>query len=227
MPGYLAEVFESIQGEGLRLGCAMTFIRFLGCNLACAYCDTTFCRRRRPYFQYKRKKQSNPVEPEFLLNLIEGDEVALTGGEPLLQADFAAALAAAIRKTNRLVYLETNGTLPDALAKVIGFVDWVAMDIKIPSATGGPAYWHEAGKFLKIAAQRNVFIKAVMDDRVEPDELDSICSVIEAVDRRLTLILQPVFGHPWKLLLDHQKTLKRRLTDVRIIPQQHKYLNLR
>lgn len=225
--GYVAEVFESIQGEGLRMGCAMTFIRFLGCNLSCAYCDTPGARHRRLYFQHKGRKWSNPVDPELLLNLMAENEVALTGGEPLLQADFAAALAAAIKKTNRLVYLETNGTMPDALVKVIAFVDWVAMDIKIPSATGGPAYWKEAGKFLSIASRRNVFVKAVMDHHAEPEELDAICSVIEAVDRRLPLILQPVFGRPWKLLLDHQKTLKRRLADVRIIPQMHKYLNLR
>jgi len=36
----LAEVFSSIQGEGVHIGRRQIFIRFVGCNLACEYCDT-------------------------------------------------------------------------------------------------------------------------------------------------------------------------------------------
>ncbi|MDX9694125.1 MAG: 7-carboxy-7-deazaguanine synthase QueE, partial [Methanothermobacter sp.] len=36
----IMEVFSSIQGEGLLVGCRQIFIRFAGCNLNCKYCDT-------------------------------------------------------------------------------------------------------------------------------------------------------------------------------------------
>jgi len=36
----IAEIFSSIQGEGLYVGRRQIFIRFCGCNLNCRYCDT-------------------------------------------------------------------------------------------------------------------------------------------------------------------------------------------
>ena len=38
----LAEIFESLQGEGRNTGRAAVFIRFAGCNLRCSFCDTEF-----------------------------------------------------------------------------------------------------------------------------------------------------------------------------------------
>ena len=38
----LIEVFSSIQGEGLLVGCRQIFLRFALCNLDCDYCDTPF-----------------------------------------------------------------------------------------------------------------------------------------------------------------------------------------
>ncbi|MBI2447469.1 MAG: 7-carboxy-7-deazaguanine synthase QueE, partial [Candidatus Omnitrophica bacterium] len=36
----ISEIFSSIQGEGLYLGKRQIFVRFYGCNMRCAYCDT-------------------------------------------------------------------------------------------------------------------------------------------------------------------------------------------
>ena len=36
----VAEIFESINGEGMKAGELSVFIRFTGCNLCCSYCDT-------------------------------------------------------------------------------------------------------------------------------------------------------------------------------------------
>ena len=36
----IAEIFESINGEGMKAGELAVFIRFSGCNLNCRYCDT-------------------------------------------------------------------------------------------------------------------------------------------------------------------------------------------
>ena len=39
-PMNLVEIFSSIQGEGLFVGCRQVFVRLAGCNLFCRYCDT-------------------------------------------------------------------------------------------------------------------------------------------------------------------------------------------
>jgi len=59
------------------------------------------------------------------------DGVAVTGGEPLLQKDLPE-LAAKIRDLGYPIKLDTNGTHPERLNRMIeeGLVQYVAMDIK-------------------------------------------------------------------------------------------------
>ena len=41
----VVEIFDSIDGEGIRTGMPVTFIRLAGCNLRCFYCDTFYAQR--------------------------------------------------------------------------------------------------------------------------------------------------------------------------------------
>ena len=81
----ITEVFSSIQGEGKLLGRRQIFIRFSGCNLGCNYCDTI--KSRDPLYGevifidelFSRIKKL--ITPDF-------HSISLTGGEPLLHANF-------------------------------------------------------------------------------------------------------------------------------------------
>ena len=57
----------------------------------------------------------------------------------------------ALHREGKKIYLDTNGTLPDALAEIIKDIDIIAMDIKLPSSTQQQAFWAEHKEFLKIA----------------------------------------------------------------------------
>ena len=59
------------------------------------------------------------------------DGVAITGGEPLLHSDIGEFIAK-IKSMGYKVKLDTNGTFPDRLEKILseGNVDYVAMDLK-------------------------------------------------------------------------------------------------
>ena len=78
--GKIAEVFDSIQGEGLYLGEKQIFVRFFNCNLSCTYCDTKLNR----FMEYEPKE----LFEEIKLYRDKYHSISFTGGEPLLYADF-------------------------------------------------------------------------------------------------------------------------------------------
>ena len=100
---------------------------FGGCDMRCPFCHNAELL----------DGTAPPVmdEEEFLafLKKRQGllDGVAITGGEPLLQKDMPE-FTAKIRALGYPVKLDTNGTHPERLAKLMreGLVQYVAMDIK-------------------------------------------------------------------------------------------------
>ena len=98
----LAEIFYSIQGEGMWTGTPAVFVRLAGCNLACDFCDT----------DYSTKFFASVDEVVEKVRELGGDcpMVILTGGEPLAQAE-TAALIEALRRDGRRVHIESNGTI--------------------------------------------------------------------------------------------------------------------
>ncbi|MFA5893663.1 MAG: 7-carboxy-7-deazaguanine synthase QueE [Candidatus Margulisiibacteriota bacterium] len=245
----LNELFASIQGEGLYVGVRQIFVRFAGCNLSCQYCDSPQALVISPTFKFepvpgthKFETRNNPVEVGQLVELIASlnkpagacHSVSLTGGEPLLQVDFLKEFLPALKKEVKLpVYLETNGVLPDHLAEVIELVDIIALDLKLPSATGLSPYWKEHKKALETAYLKDVFVKVVFAKESTIKEIDEAASLIAAVDDKIPLVLQPVTPHgaikhrpSAEQMLAFEATAKRKLKRVLVIPQTHKLAGL-
>lgn len=99
-----------------------------GCNFRCPYCHNASLVispteigniTEDEFFAYLRKRQG----------ILDG--VAITGGEPLLQADISEFIKK-IRELGFRVKLDTNGSFPKKLKELVseGLVDYVAMDIK-------------------------------------------------------------------------------------------------
>ena len=96
----IVEIFHSVQGEGGRSGIPHVFIRFGGCNLACAWCDTEF-------------DEHEPRDTRWLVDQVQTHpckSIIFTGGEPALQD--LAPLARLFRRAGYHVGIETNGTVP-------------------------------------------------------------------------------------------------------------------
>lgn len=216
--GRIAEVFESVQGEGLYLGEEQVFVRFYGCNIACDYCDT----RLESFTEY---------DPQELLAEIKlyprpVHSVSFTGGEPLMQKDFLKDVLRLTRTARYKNYLETNGTLPDALEEVIDYVDIVSMDLKLPSSTGRDFYWEEHARFLGIASAKDVFVKSVVSPRTGEDDLREALRLIHKVNSSAIYVLQPDSGgnidEIFPKLKQFQQICRQEKITACIIPQMHK-----
>jgi len=208
----ISEIFESIQGEGLEVGKKHIFIRFTRCNLNCSYCDTDF----------SAKKEYSLDEVVKILNEFDCDTISLTGAEPLLEADFILKLA---KKTNKRLYLETNGTLYKELKKVIDYISVVSMDIKLKSATGEKNRFLDNEKFLSCASLKEVFIKVVFDNLITDEEIYEVIRLAKL--NNTPIILQP------KMPMNKDLALKEifnkfysNYKNIRLIPQTHKFLHL-
>jgi 7-carboxy-7-deazaguanine synthase len=173
----VSEIFLSHQGEGIFIGEPQVFVRFVGCNLRCDYCDN------QKYFS---------VEDILArVNKLSGGKpitVSLTGGEPLLYSGFLSQLLPALKKAGCKTYLETNGTLPELFRKIVKWVDVAAMDVKVASACGAN-YWAEHKNFL-LAAKSKVFVKLVITDKTTVAEAAKAAAVVRAVSASIPFVLQ-------------------------------------
>src|SRR5216117_2072509 len=154
--GNVSELFVSFQGEGAHAGRRHLFVRLGGCPLRCRYCDepeslvpVAECRILGPDGMRRR---ANPFSPDALDAEVTAlaatapplHALAVTGGEPLAQADFLAAWLA-LRAGTLPVLLETAGILPGRLARVLPRVAIVSFDVKCPSNTGARALGRARG----------------------------------------------------------------------------------
>ncbi len=235
----IVEVFSSIQGEGKYIGCRQVFVRMAGCNACCSYCDTPASKDSLPYGLIELTagrrnfiRKTNPLSITDLENYVNNllitphHSISLTGGEPLCHPDEIIEFT---RNSKNRIYLETNGTLPEELAKVLPFIDIISMDIKLPSVTGR-SYWQEHREFLRIATSRDVFVKIVITGNTNDQEFEQAIRLVAEAETNIPVILQPVTPvenctgiSPDRVLILQERALGF-IRDVRVIPQTHKIM---
>jgi len=106
----VAEIFQSLQGEGELAGVPSVFVRTSGCNLRCVWCDT-------PYASWHPEGAPMTVA-DIVAEVLRhpARHVVLTGGEPMV-APGIADLAAELKALGRHVTIETAATVaPGAIA---------------------------------------------------------------------------------------------------------------
>ncbi len=184
----IAEIYTSIQGEGLLTGTPSVFVRASGCNLRCCFCDT-------PYASWRPEGEDLSVD-EILdaVNRHEVRHVVVTGGEPMLFAEMAP-LTEALRAQGRHITIETAGTLYLEFA-----CDLMSISPKLANSTPPVAQdprWHarhERTRHRPDVAQRLMTrydwqLKFVVDQPDDCREVEAWLAQFPGIDRSRVMLM--------------------------------------
>ncbi len=121
------ETLGAVDGPGLR------FILFMqGCSLKCKYChnrDTWDCKGGTEYSVDEIYEKIIKYKNYFM---VSNGGVTVSGGEPLLQADFVIALFKKLKQAGISTAIDTSGMLniTDKIKELIDLTDLFLVDIK-------------------------------------------------------------------------------------------------
>lgn len=208
----VVEIFESINGEGMRAGELAVFVRMKGCNLSCNYCDTMWANEADCEFE---EMTADRIVERVKKSGIKN--VTLTGGEPLLQKDADKLLELFSEENNIRVEIETNGSVN--LSPFLKYENTsFTMDYKLPESDMEKYMDLENFKILRKKDTLKFVASSVNDLKKAKD-------IIEKYDLigRVNIIFSPVFGKIG--LTDIVDFLKdNKLNDVRMQLQMHKFI---
>lgn len=204
------ETFGTVDGPGIR------YILFLqGCPLKCKYCHNRDT--------WDSSLGSTKTLDEILSQIkrytsyfkTSNGGVTVSGGEPLLQAEFVTELFKELRKLNIHTAIDTAGSLPlnDSIKELLNYTDLVLLDIKhiddekSKMLTGLSNKNNlEFAKYLndkKIPVWiRQVLVPGYTDDEEDLKKLKSFIDSLENVKRVELLPYHKLGEFKWKNLGD-------------------------
>lgn len=220
----LAEVFASIQGEGLVIGKPCVFVRFAGCNLRCSLCDT----------KYSWSGGYLLTAEELVSRVREYGlrTVVYTGGEPLLQPKVLEYVSSALHGVGYLQVVETNASIVpsniDVLAKTI---DVWSLSPKLPSMN--PNYNLDWYRLFLDSLMQNLPRGKLVYVKFAVGRLDELSLVKQEYDKYISrhldedrVVLQPLNGSGISYNQLALEALRMKL-NFRVLPQLHKLAGLR
>jgi 7-carboxy-7-deazaguanine synthase len=178
---YLIELYKSVQGESSFAGLPCIFVRFAGCNLRCAWCDSEYTfGGGKPFTQAEVIEQIEALAP---CKLVE-----FTGGEPMLQAKELLPLMDELLARSYTLMIETSGErllteVPKAVHKIV--------DVKCPGA-GSAA---NSFRLENLAAlTQNDEVKFVLSDRSDYDFARAFIAEHDLRPKVGGILLSPAFA---------------------------------
>ena len=201
----VVEIFKSIDGEGIRVGYPVTFIRLAGCNLRCNYCDTKYS------YEDEKFTEMTPQEIYIQVYKLGGKRITLTGGEPLIHKDVKVLVDLLIQKGYE-VNIETNGSVDITL-----FLDKhtiITMDYKCASSDMEDKMLLDNISKLR----KQDVLKFVVSDN---NDLDTVQRIYQ--NTKATVYISPVFGRiEPKQIAEYM--LEHNMENCRVQVQLHKII---
>jgi len=176
----LIELYKSVQGESSFAGLPCIFVRFAGCNLRCAWCDSEYT------FSGGTKFSQEQVEAQ-IAALAPCTLIEFTGGEPMLQARELLPLMDSLLAKNYTLMMETSGERP--LADVSKAVHKI-VDVKCPGADSAANSFHLPNLD---ALTKNDEVKFVISDRADYEFAREFLRAHTLSSRVNSVLLSPAF----------------------------------
>jgi 7-carboxy-7-deazaguanine synthase len=183
----IAEIFYSLQGEGMLTGVPSVFVRTSGCNLRCTWCDT-------PYTSWHPEGEDQSVDR--ILAAVAGyraSHVVVTGGEPMIAPEIVP-LTQGLRAGGNHITIETAGTV---FAPVL--CDLMSISPKLANST---PHERDGGRWAaqhdRLRRQPEILrqlmrvcdyqLKFVIESPADLNEVEEIAREIEADASRVVLM---------------------------------------
>ncbi len=206
----------------------------IGCDFKCPYCQN-------PELVDPEKIKNQPVvsQAEFFKFLDERkhflEGVCITGGEPTIHSDLFNFVKK-IKQKGFLVKLDTNGSKPELLKKLINarLLDFIAMDIKnSPSnyakTAGRKVDLNKIRKSIDLIRNSGIdyeFRITVAPTLVKKEEIEEIGKWLKGVkkfalqqfqnQKVLDKVFEKIQAYSEKILKDFQKILKKYIKEVEL-----------
>ncbi|MCR5202127.1 MAG: putative 7-carboxy-7-deazaguanine synthase QueE [Lachnospiraceae bacterium] len=208
----VVEIFESINGEGMKSGELAVFIRFFGCNLRCTYCDTLYALEKdAPVTLMDEEEIYKRVKETGIKN------VTITGGEPLIQKDIEVLFRRLLKDEELFLEIETNGSVEVSPYRINDRITFT-LDYKLP---GSGAFFAMEGKNFQ-NVNKNDTVKFVVSDLMDLDTAHQKMLEYKLI-KNCNIILSPVFGSiEAETIVEYMKN--KNLNDVRLQLQIHKFI---
>ena len=183
----IAELFYSLQGEGVLAGVPSFFVRTSGCNLRCSWCDT-------PYTSWKPEGQDLTLDQ--ILKEVKAHpsrHVVVTGGEPMIAPEIVP-LTERLRDLGMHITVETAGTVFQPVA-----CDLMSISPKLSNSTpeGEWAARHERlriqpGPLRQLMERYDYQLKFVMEKPEDMVEMRALIADLDAQPDRVILMPEGV-----------------------------------
>jgi organic radical activating enzyme len=185
-----AEIFHTLQGEGVSMGEPAVFVRLSLCNLHCVWCDTdhTWNFEGTPwkhekdaiqgYAKHRKEDVIIEMSPNEVAEIVRGffrRRVVLTGGEPLLHEAELVELMAALSEDGEEWFfeVETNGTkMPGA--GFLGLIGQINVSPKLANSGMGEELRLKPTVLAGLAATGKAWFKFVVRDERDITEIRSL-----------------------------------------------------
>ena len=184
------------------MGVPTYFIRTVGCNLSCEWCDTKY--------SYEGGEETSLEEIVSLVG--DTENICITGGEPLLNPEMPELLEMLLEKKKYIV-VETNGSMDISVIPASDRIV-VSMDIKCPSSGMMDKMRFANIPLLKEKDQLKFIIGDVED-------LEYASKIVDLNPTKANIIFTPVGGMNLKPLAEG---VLRRNINARVLPQLHKII---